>query len=163
MVMKVVSFVAASSNSGKTTLIVKIVRILKERGLRVAVIKHASKGFEIDRPGKDSWRFREAGADAVLLIGPDRMALMKQWEREPAPSELEQMVRDVDVVIREGFKGIGGNRIEVYRYGASGDRPLCMDDPTLLAVVSDQRIDRGIPWFDLDDAGGVADFIVAKL
>jgi molybdopterin-guanine dinucleotide biosynthesis protein B len=161
--MKVVSFVAVSSNSGKTTLIEKIVRILKGRGLRVAVIKHASKGFEIDRPGKDSWRFQQAGADAVLLIGPDRMALMKRWDREPAPSDLEELVGDADVVIREGFKGSAGNRIEVYRSGVSEDRPLCMGDPTLRAIVSDQRIDGGIPWFHLDDARGVSDFIIAQL
>ena len=91
--MKTVSFVAASSNSGKTTLIEKVVRILKERGLRVAVIKHASKGFDIDRPGKDSWRFREAGADAVMLVGPDSMALMKMTERQPSPEELEALGR----------------------------------------------------------------------
>jgi molybdopterin-guanine dinucleotide biosynthesis protein B len=161
--MKIVSFVAASSNSGKTTLIEKIVRILKERGLRVAVIKHASRGFEIDRPGKDSWRFREAGADAVLLVGPDRMALMKHGKREPTPSDLEQMVGDADVVIKEGFKETGGDRIEVYRSGVSGDRPLCMDDLTIRAIASDQRIDRGIPWFHLDDARGIADFIIAQL
>ena len=86
--MKIVSFVAASSNSGKTTLIEKIVRILNERGLRVAVAKHASRGFDLDRPGKDSWRFQEAGAAAVVLVGPERMAVMKRIEREPTPDEL---------------------------------------------------------------------------
>ena len=70
--MRVVSFVAASSNSGKTTLIEKIVRMLKARGLRVAVIKHASAGFELDKQGKDSWRFQEAGADTVVLVGPGK-------------------------------------------------------------------------------------------
>ena len=80
---RVVSFVAASSNSGKTTLIEKVIRILKDRGLRVAVIKHASAGFDLDRPGKDSWRFQQAGADTVILSGPGRVALMRKIEQEP--------------------------------------------------------------------------------
>jgi len=161
--MKIVSFVAASSNSGKTTLIEKVVRILKERGLRVAVIKHASKGYDIDRPGKDSWRFREAGADAVLLVGPDEMAIMKKISREPSLDEFRMMVQDIDVVIREGFKMDRENRIEVFRSGVSGEQPLCMTDRSFLALVSDVPISVVIPCFDLSDAAAVADFITAKL
>lgn len=161
--MKIVSFVAASSNSGKTTLIEKVVRILKERGLRVAVIKHASKGYDIDRPGKDSWRFREAGADAVLLVGPDEMAIMKKISREPSLDEFKMMVQDIDVVIREGFKMDRENRIEVFRSGVSGEQPLCMTDRSFLALVSDVSFSTAIPRFDLDDAASVADFITAKL
>ncbi len=158
-----ISFVAASSSSGKTTLIEKVVRILKERGLRVAVIKHASAGFDLDKPGKDSWRFREAGADAVILVGPGDLALMKKIIREPTPDELELMVQDVDVVIREGFKKDKGNRIEVFRSGVSGEQPLCMTDRSFLALVSDIPVSIAIPRFDLNDAAAVADFIIAKL
>lgn len=157
--MKTFSFVAASSNSGKTTLIEKIVLILKKRGLRVAVIKHASKGFDIDRPGKDSWRFREAGADAVMLVGPDSVALMKKMSREPDLDELKTMVEGFDVVIMEGFKKESGNRIEVFRSGVSGQQPLCMNDPSFIALVSDIPINVAIPRFDLNDAASVADFI----
>ena len=162
-IMKTVSFVAASSNSGKTTLIEKVVRILKERGMRVAVIKHASKGFDIDRPGKDSWRFREAGADAVMLVGPDSMALMKKMPRKRYFAELVAMVNDFDVVIGEGFKTDKGNRIEVFRSGVSGEQPLCMKDQSFLALVSDVPVSVAIPRFDLNDAAAVADFITAKL
>ncbi|MEK6744297.1 MAG: molybdopterin-guanine dinucleotide biosynthesis protein B [Nitrospirota bacterium] len=161
--MKIVSFVAASSNSGKTTLIEKVVRILKERGLRVAVIKHASKGFAVDQPGKDSWRFREAGADAVMLVGPDEMALMKNISREPDLDDLAVMVQDIDVVLREGFKKDEGARIEVFRSGVSGDQPLCMNDRSFRALVSDVPFSVDIPRFDLNDAAAVADFIAAKL
>jgi len=161
--MKTVHFVSASSNSGKTTLIEKVVRILKERSLRVAVIKHAPKGFVIDRPGKDSWRFREAGADAVMLVGPDEMALIKKRPGEPGLTELEAMVKDFDVVIGEGFKKDRGNRIEVFRSGVSGERPLCMTDQSFLALVSDVPFSIAIPRFDLNDAASVADFIAAKL
>ncbi len=161
--MQIISFVAAASGSGKTTLIEQVVRILKARGLRVAVVKHASKGFEIDRPGKDSWRFREAGADAVLLVGPDRVALQKSADRLPDDVEIARLVGDMDLVLREGFKGVGGERIEVFRSGVSGERPLCMSDRSFLALVSDRPYDAGIPWFPLDDAQGVADLLAAKL
>ena len=161
--MYTVSFIAASSNSGKTTLIEKVVHILKGRGLRVAVIKHAAKGFDIDRPGKDSWRFREAGADAVMLVGPDSMALMKKISREPALDEFETILHDIDVVIREGFKKDGGNRIEVFRSGVSGEQPLCMTDTSFIALVSDAPFSIAIPRFDLNDAAAVASFIIAKL
>ena len=161
--MKTVSFVAASSNSGKTTLIEKVVRILKGRGLTVAVVKHASKGFELDRPGKDSWRFREAGADAVLLIGPEGYALQKRSGRMPEPAEIARLVGDADIVIREGFKHEPGAKIEVFRTGVSGQQPLCLEDRTFLALVSDERIDAGIPWYHIDDAAGVAEHLAAKL
>ena len=160
--MNVVSFVAASSNSGKTTLIEKVVRILKSRGLRVAVVKHASKGFELDREGKDSWKFRRAGADAVVLIGPGDMAVMKSIDRQPTNDELGTIIGNVDLVIQEGFKAASGEKIEVFREGVSGEQPMCMKDSSFLALVSDRRIDAGIPWFSLDDAGGIATFLAAK-
>jgi molybdopterin-guanine dinucleotide biosynthesis protein B len=161
--MKTISFVAASSNSGKTTLIEKIVRILKGRGLRVAVIKHASKGFELDRPGKDSWRFREAGADAVVLVGPDSMVLMKKIDEQPAPGEVEALVQGFDIVIREGFKHDALNKIEVFRGGVSGEQPLCMTDRSFLALVSDLPVPVALPRFDWNDAVAIADFILTKL
>ncbi len=158
--MIVISFVAASSNSGKTTLIEKIVPILKEQGLRVAVIKHASTGFDLDERGKDSWRFQQAGADAVVLVGPAGLALMKKIGSQPAPRDLEAMLPDIDVVLQEGFKKNAPNRIEVFRAGVSGDRPLSLDDRSFLALVSDRPFDVPIPRFDLNDARGVADFIL---
>lgn len=158
----VVSFVAASSNSGKTTLIEKIVPILKARGLRVAVIKHASKGFDIDRPGKDSWRFREAGADAVVLVGPEQLAVTRRLAGPPSPEEVEFLAGNVDIILKEGFKQDAVNKIEVYRSAASGERPLCLDDPSILALVSDRPFSVSIPRFGLDDAEAVAGFMVAR-
>jgi molybdopterin-guanine dinucleotide biosynthesis protein B len=156
---RVVSFVAAASNSGKTTLIEKVVAILKARGLRVAVVKHASAGFDLDKPGKDSWRFQQAGADTVILVGPGRLALMKKTEHDPTPAELEQLTPDVDLVIHEGFKKSARNKIEVFRQGVSGERPLCLDDPSYVALVSDKKFDVPISWFDINDAEGVAAFL----
>lgn len=157
--MRFVSFVAAASNSGKTTLIEKVVRILKARGLRVAVVKHASKGFDLDRPGKDSWRFRQAGADAVMLVGPDRLAVDCSISGIPDLAEIERLLPDVDIVIQEGFKKNAPNKIEVFRSGVSGQRPLCMDDDTFIALVSDALFDVPIPRFHIDDAEKVAEFI----
>ncbi len=159
--MRIVSFVAAASNSGKTTLIEKIIPLLKARGLRVAVVKHAHAGFEMDRPGKDSWRFREAGADAVMVIGPDGLALTKTLQAEPI-AELELLARDADIVIQEGFKKTAQNKIEVFRTGISGEQPLCMTDPSFLALVSDAPYDIPIPRFDINDACGIAEYLIAK-
>ncbi len=159
--MRIVSFVAAGSNSGKTTLIEKIIPLLKARGLRVAVVKHAHAGFEIDQPGKDSWRFREAGADAVLIIGPNGSALTRKLTAEPL-ADLELLARDVDIVIQEGFKKTAQNKIEVFRTGISGERPLCMSDPSFLALVSDAPFDTPIPRFDINDASGIAEYLIAN-
>jgi molybdopterin-guanine dinucleotide biosynthesis protein MobB len=160
---RVFSFVAASSNSGKTTLIEKVVRILKGRGLRVAVIKHTSAGFDLDKPGKDSWRFQQAGADTVILSGPGRIALMQKIEHEPALDELARLAGDVEIVITEGFKENAMNKIEVFRQGVSGEHPLSQSDPSYLALVSDKPFEVSIPCFDLNDASGVADLIVRAI
>ena len=160
---RVVSFVAATSKSGKTTLIEKVVKIMKARGMRVAVVKHASTGFELDKRGKDSWQFQQAGADTVILVGPEAMMLMKRIDHEPSPGELEQLMMDADIVIYEGFKKSAQNRIEVFREGVSGDRPLCMNEPAYIALVSDRQYDVSIPQFDINDAEGVATFLLKNI
>jgi molybdopterin-guanine dinucleotide biosynthesis protein B len=158
--MRVVSFVAAASNSGKTTLIAKVVPLLKKRGLHVAVVKHASAGFDLDKPGKDSQRFQEAGADSVVLVGPKDVALMRKTEYEPTAEELEHLTSDADIVIFEGFKKTAKNKIEVFRHGISGERPLCMNDPSFIALASDKQFDVSLPRFDINDAEGIAAFLV---
>lgn len=160
--MTIISFVAASSNSGKTTLIEKVLIVLRRRGLRVAVIKHASTGFDLDKQGKDSWRFAQAGADSVILSGPGKMALLRKVEGELSVEDLWRLAGNVDVVLSEGFKKSVKNKIEVFRHGASADRPLCMDDSSFLALASDRRFNVSIPQFDINDAEGVAEFIVQK-
>lgn len=161
--MNIFSFVAAASGSGKTTLIEKIVRILKTRGLEIAVVKHASKGFDMDRPGKDSWRFREAGAASVMLVSPDQMALIRSIKDMPSMEEIERFVGDADIIIYEGFKKNAPNKIEVFRAGPSGDRPLCLADPTFIALASDTAFDVQIPRFDINDADAIASFILSRI
>ncbi len=162
--MHVFSFIAAASNSGKTTLLEKVVVILKAKGLRVAVVKHTSMGFDLDKPKKDSWRFQKAGADTVVLVGPGKMAIMKTVDHEPSPQELLQATGDADIVICEGFKKNDMNMIEVFRHGASGEQPLCLGGTSsFLALVSDRPFSVSIPHFDLNDANGVADFLINKI
>jgi molybdopterin-guanine dinucleotide biosynthesis protein B len=158
----VISFVAASSNSGKTTLIEKVVRLLKARGLRVAVIKHASAGFELDQPGKDSWRFQQAGADTVVLAGPTKIAVLRNVDDVPSPEDLERAAGDADIIIYEGFKKSAKNKIEVFRFGVSGNQPLSLKDRSYIALVSDKAFPVSIPSFDLNDAEGVANYLVNK-
>lgn len=160
--MNIFTFVAASSNSGKTTLIEKVVPLLKAQGLRVAVVKHASKGFDLDRPGKDSWRFREAGADDVLLLSTDRMALLRELRGGP-PADIRELLAGADVVLQEGFRLGGTNRIEVFRADVSGAQPLCLHDRSFIALASDRHYDLPVPCFDLNDAGGVADLILQRI
>jgi len=157
-----VSFVAAASNSGKTTLIEKLIPLLKVRGLTVGVLKHASKGFDPDRPGKDSWRFREAGADIVAVTGPAGTTVMRRGECEPASGDLGHILGACDVVLREGFKKAGGDRFEVFRSGISGTRPLCLDDPSFIALATDTKFDVSMPQFDLNDEKSIAAFIMEK-
>jgi molybdopterin-guanine dinucleotide biosynthesis protein B len=156
------TFVAAASNSGKTTLIEKVVRILKQRGLRVAVIKQTSIGFDLDKPGKDSFRFRVAGADAVVLVGPGEVAALRTVSASPSFEDLVQLSGDVDLILMEGGKNRTVNPIEVFRAGVSGDTPLCLANPTQFrALVSDEHVAAPLPVFDLNDAAGVADFLLA--
>jgi len=155
--VRIVSFVAAGSNSGKTTLIEKIIPLLKARGLRVAVVKHAPSGFEKDRPGKDSWRFSEAGADAVVVIGPGGSMFAGMPH-----AELEALAQDFDIIIQEGFKETAKNKIEVFRRGVSAEQPLCMKDPTILALVSDTPFATTIPRFDSNDICGIIEYVIAN-
>jgi molybdopterin-guanine dinucleotide biosynthesis protein B len=98
----------------------------------------------------------------VVLVGPERLALIRKLEQQSSSHELAGLVSDADIVIQEGFKKEAKNKIEVFRNGVSGERPLCMDDASFLALVSDRPFDVKIPRFDLDDAEGVAGFIVEK-
>ena len=154
--------VVGRSDSGKTTFLEKLIPALKTRGLRVAVVKHDSHGFEMDRPGKDTWRLRQAGADAVMISAPNQMALIRAGlDREASLDELAAMVSEqVDLVLTEGYKSGDKPKIEVSRAVISGGDLLCTRDE-LLAVVADGPRSIDVPQFDLEDANGVADLLVS--
>jgi molybdopterin-guanine dinucleotide biosynthesis protein B len=151
--------IVGKSDSGKTTLIEKIVPELMQRGYRVATVKHDVHGFEIDREGKDSWRHRKAGADAVIISSPKQMALIKTVDRDHTLAELrDRFVDDVDIVISEGFVKDIQPKIEVFRKETHREL-LCAENDSLVAVVANQKFDVSVPCFDLDDAKGVVDLI----
>lgn len=146
-------------NSGKTTFLEKLVRVLKSRGLTVAFIKHDVHGFEMDREGTDTWRLAQAGADSVMISSPSALASLEKIAAEKKLDELAGRVDgSVDIIVVEGFKSAGADKLEVSR-SARSDSLACSEDE-LLAVISD-RGDAAtrVPVFDLDDVTGVAEFL----
>jgi molybdopterin-guanine dinucleotide biosynthesis protein MobB len=165
MTVKAVSFVA-KSGTGKTTLLEKVIALLKERGYRVGAIKHDAHRFDIDHPGKDSHRLASAGVDTMLIFSPEKLALVKRYaESPPTIAEiLATYFTDVDIVLAEGFKKGSLPKIELNRQARSATL-ICrgeQDDPTLVAVASDQPLKLDVPVLDLNDAGAIADFIEEK-
>lgn len=161
MTQKVVSFVA-KSGTGKTTLLEKVIAHLKERGYRLGVIKHDAHRFDIDHPGKDSYRLTAAGADTMLISSPEKLAIVKKHAAAPSLEELlATYFNDVDLVITEGFKNGSMPKIEINRQERSTTL-LCRGeehDPTLVAVASDAKLELDVPVLDLNDAEAVADFV----
>lgn len=153
--------IAGWSNSGKTTLIEKVIPRLTGRGLRVAVIKHAHHGFDLDRPGKDSFRHREAGATQVLMLSSQRWVLMNELRDEAEPSLESQldMLAGNDVVLIEGFKAAAVPKVEVYRE-ANGKPPLWAESPHVVAVATNDIAECALPLLPIDDAEAVAAFIL---
>ncbi len=150
------------SGAGKTTFLARLISELKSRRYRVAVIKHhARAGAEIDRPGKDSWQHFRAGADAVMVATPDRMAVYHRLSRELTPDELVALLPGpVDLVLTEGYKGAGKPAIEVAR-AALG--PELVGDPAqLIALVTDLDLALAVPRFALEDASGIADLLETR-
>lgn len=156
--------IAGYSGSGKTTLIEQVIPRLVRLGYRVSVIKHAHHDFDIDHPGKDSWRHREAGASEVLVTGGRRWALMHELRGAAEPTLLEQLARlsPCDIVIVEGFKKEPMPRLEVHRRGA-GSPALWETDDNIVAIATDEPLATDIPQFALDDYDGIAHFVAAHV
>lgn len=157
--------IAGWSGSGKTTLVVALIPRLVAHGVSVSTIKHAHHNFEIDEPGKDSYRHRKAGATEVLVGASSRWALIHELRDEPEPKldDLLAKLSDVDLVLVEGFKKGKHPKIEVVREGGPQSR-LYRDDPAIIAVVSDRPVeDANCPVLPLDDIHAIVDFIVQEL
>jgi molybdopterin-guanine dinucleotide biosynthesis protein B len=152
------------SGSGKTTLIEKVIPCLVLEGYRVSLIKHAHHEFDIDQPGKDSWRHRHAGATEVMVSSSHRWAIMHELRGVPEPSLEDQLKRlsPCDVVIVEGWKFHAIPKIEVHR--KLSDKPLLFpEDKHVVAIATDEHLATALPQFGLDDAEGVAQFIIKYL
>lgn len=146
------------SGVGKTSLLEKLIGELKRRGYRVGTVKHhAHPGFEIDRPGKDSWRHAQAGSQHVVIAAPDRVASIRNIDHDLAIEDIMAGMTDVDIVLTDGYRLSSIPKIEIVRAGRS-PQPLCAPEE-LTAVVTDCDLDLGIPRFDLDDISGLASLI----
>lgn len=156
--------IAGRSGSGKTTLIEAMLPLLGARGLRVNVIKHSHHDFQMEPPGKDSARFRSAGAQEVMIASPYRYAIVHELRDAPEPSLEAQLARlsPADLVLVEGFKQAAIPRIEVYR-PALGKPPLHTEDPSFLAVVTDAPLEIALPCLPLNYPAQVADFLCRTL
>ncbi|MFQ5775822.1 MAG: molybdopterin-guanine dinucleotide biosynthesis protein B [Kiloniellaceae bacterium] len=153
---------AGWSGSGKTTLMRALIPALVDRGLRVSTMKHAHHAFDVDKPGKDSYEHRRAGASEVLISSANRWALMHELRGAPEPTteELIRLMTPVDLLLIEGFKREAHDKLEVHR-PALGKPLLCPHDPHVVAVASDAPLDGlGVPRLDLDDVDAIADFVV---
>jgi len=149
--------IVGRSNCGKTTYLEKLIQELKNRDYKVATIKHDVHGFDIDKPGKDTWRHAQAGADIVCISSPWKMAMIKKVEEEIPLDEVIAYIDGVDIIFTEGYKRENKRKIEVFRSEVC-DTPLCSKDE-LLAVVSDTVLHADIPHFSLDNAAPMADFL----
>jgi molybdopterin-guanine dinucleotide biosynthesis adapter protein len=146
------------SGSGKTTLMEGLIPELSRRGYRIATIKHHSHpGFEVDQPGKDSWRHARAGSIHVIIAAPDKIASYRFLKAELTLAEIIQDVRDADLVLVEGYKQAGYPSLEVMQAEVSTE--LIGTPEQRFALAADISMEIGVPWFDLGDVLGISDLI----
>lgn len=150
-------------NAGKTGLMERLVAEITGRGFRVSTIKHAHHAFDVDQPGKDSFRHRAAGAGEVLLASHKRWVLMHELTDEDEPSMADMLARlsPCDLVLIEGYKRDTHPKVEVFRK-AAGHALLAPDDPTVHAIATDTEVQSDLPLFELDDTAAIASFILRE-
>ena len=152
--------IVGRSQSGKTTLIEKLIPALKQRGYKIGTIKHSHHIFDFDKTGKDSWRHKDAGADTVIIASPGKIAMVKN-DYLGNLDGLQRFFDDLDLIITEGYKKEDKPKIEVVRAARHAD-VLLEHDKHLVAVVSDVELQLNVPVFDLEDVDRLADFIEKK-
>lgn len=161
--MKVFGF-AGYSGSGKTTLIEKLIPLFTQRGLKVSLIKHAHHTFDVDQPGKDSYRHRQAGCNEILVTSSRRWVVMHELRGAPEP-DLSQQIKHLspcDLLLVEGFKYEPIPKLEVYR-ASVGEPLLHPHDPHIVAIASDAPLETRLRQFDLNDPGKIADFVLKQV
>lgn len=151
--------IVGKSNTGKTTFIERMIPEFVHRGYRIAIIKHGAHGFDIDHEGKDTWRYRKAGAHTTLISSPRKVALIEDVEKDHDIEELRRKyIRDVDIILIEGYKGNPYPKIEIFRKERN-NRLISTRDNNLMAVVSDDPVDIDIPCFTMKQVRALADMI----
>jgi len=159
--MSVVVSIVGRSNSGKTTLLEELIVELKRRGYTVAAVKHSGSDFQLDHPGKDSWRLAEAGSDAVLLASPHRLAFLRKTTNPPTSGDVIDFLGDkFDFVLIEGFKESDIPKIEVHRRELGN---LISSPEKLFAVVTDEQLDVTVPQFSSRDGVALVDLLEKRL
>ena len=151
--------VVGYSGSGKTTLLEKLISELTQRGYAVGTIKHDVHGFEMYKPGKDTWRHKKAGASATIISSPYQIGMVRDVEHDHQPEELMALLPDMDIILTEGYKKENLPKLEVFRSKVH-KAPLFKGDKSLLALISDDPIDLGVPRFSLNDGQKLADFLI---
>ena len=161
--MKIFGF-AGYSGSGKTTLIERLIPLFTQRGLSVSLIKHAHRAFDMDQPGKDSYRHRAAGCTEVLVTSPRRWALLHELRGagEPPLSEHVKHMTPCDLLLVEGFKHEPIPKLEVFR-AEVGEPLLHPHDENIVAIASDARLETRLPQFDLNAPGPIAEFVMSHV
>ncbi len=150
--------VVGRSNSGKTTLLEKLIPELVRRGCRVGTLKHDVHGFVLDAPGKDTWRHAKAGAQAVAISSPGKVAVMRDVQGEMSIDDVVKLMGDVDIVITEGYKS--GDKPKVEVLGFKDPRPLCQPEDNLVALVGDgDNGFDGVPFINRNDPVALADLL----
>ncbi|MBU3176290.1 molybdopterin-guanine dinucleotide biosynthesis protein B [Clostridium estertheticum] len=162
----VLSIVAIKSNTGKTTLIEKLIKALKLRNYSVGVLKHDAHKFDIDKEGKDSYKFSAAGADNVIISSCEKLAMIQKVEKEVSIDEILLLFKEIDIVLIEGYKDNNFPKIEVHR--KDGDSNLLCTNPKfefsqIIAIATDEDINVNIPILNLNDVNSICDFIESKL
>lgn len=156
----VFSIVSSQSNMGKTTIMCKIIRELKSRGYKVATVKHHWGDFEIDYPGKDSWKHREAGADTVIISSPTKIASIKKVEERTKLDDIISKIKDVDIIITEGYGFEDKPKLEVIRKELSDK--LASKEEELFAIVSNFKLATPIPQFSFQEVKEIVDLVEEK-
>ena len=152
--------IVGKSESGKTTLIERLIPELKRRGYRIGIVKHAHHGFDMDHKGKDSYRHRQAGADTVMIASSSQIAMIKDVPGDRL-EDLIPMFNDMDLLITEGFKRDRAPKIEIFR-AERHQHPACLEDDTLIAMVSDTPLDVAVPQYATNDIQAITRFIVDR-
>lgn len=163
---KIVSIVATKSNTGKTTLIEALIPIFKEKKYKVGVLKHDAHKFEIDKEGKDSYRFVQAGADKMVISSKEKIAMVERIQEEKDIEEILKLFTGVDLIIIEGYKNNNYPKIEVHRKEI--DSKLLIEDEKydkskFLAIATDEILDVDIQQLNINDVNKIAEFIERKI